>query len=182
MKLPAAVRAAALAAALLASGCAELQLQLPPQETQFELLGRIAVRYGDDASAGRIDWRHGASGDEVLITSALGQAVARIVRSGDRVTLEAADGSVHEAADAETLTGQVLGFRLPLEGLAEWVRGREGKAPAVAQRDAAGRLTRLQQSGWTIAYEAWTEDGRLPTRLKLSYPGIELRLAVAEWK
>jgi outer membrane lipoprotein LolB len=182
VKLSAALRALALAAVLLTSACAELQLQVPPDEAQFELLGRIAVRYGDDASAGRIAWRHAASGDEVLITSPLGQAVARIVRSGDRVTLETADGSVHQAADAEALTEQVLGFRLPLEGLADWVRGREGNTQAVAQRDAAGRLARLQQSGWTIAYEAWSADGRLPTRLRLSYPGIEMRLAIAEWK
>lgn len=182
MTLQAAARSFALAAALLASACAELQLQLPAEDLQFELAGRIAVRYRDEASSGNIAWRHGGSGDEVLITDPLGQGVARIVREGESVLLVTQDGQEHRAADTELLTERFLGFRLPLEGLADWVRARPGRGPFESRRDAAGRLAELQQSGWTIEYLEWREDGRLPARLRLSYPGIELRLAVAQWK
>lgn len=182
MKLQAAARALALAATLLAGGCAELQLQLPADDLQFELAGRIAVRFRDEASSGNIAWRHGGAGDEVLITSPLGQGVARIVRAGDSVVLFTPDAREHRAADAETLTEQVLGFRLPLEGLADWVRARPGRGPSQERRDATGRLTELLQSGWIIEYLEWRADGRLPSRLKLTYPGVELRLAIAEWK
>lgn len=177
-----ATRLLAVVAALLAAGCAELQLQLPAQEPQFEIAGRIAVRYRGEASTGNIAWRHGDSGDEVLITNPLGQGVARIVRAGGEVALTAPDGSEHRADDVEALTEQVLGFRLPLEGLADWVRGRSRRGPAREERDASGRLARLWQSGWTIAYQMWSDDGRRPLRLTLTYPGIELRLAIAEWK
>lgn len=182
MKLAAAVRRCALSGALLVVACAELQLQLPAQEPQFELAGRMAVRYRDEASTANIAWRHGESGDEVLITSPLGQGVARIVRSGGAVSLYASDGTEHRAADAETLTEQVLGFRLPLDGLADWVRGRAARTPATELRDASGRLGELRQSGWTIQFQEWSEDGRLPVRLRLLYPGLELRLAISEWK
>jgi len=171
-----------LSAAMLAAACAELQLQLPAQEPQFELSGRIAVRFGDEASTGNIAWRHGISGDEVLITTPLGQGVARIVREGGRITLFAADGATHRAQDAETLTERVLGFRLPLDGLADWVLGRRGPGAALEQRDAQGRLTRLEQRGWSIEYQEWREPEGRPARLKLAYPGIELRLAISEWK
>jgi len=182
VKLAAAARFCALSGALLLGACAELQLQLPAEEPQFELAGRIAVRYRDQASNANIAWRHGESADEVLITSALGQGVARIVRSGGTVSLFAADGKEHRAADAETLTEQVLGFRLPLDGLADWVRGRAGRTPGTELRDASGRLAELRQSGWTIQFQEWSQDGRLPIRLKLLYPGLELRLAISEWK
>ena len=91
MKLQAASRVLALAATLFASACAELQLVLPADDFQFELAGRIAVRVRDEASSGNIAWRHGHSGDEVLITTPLGQGVARIVRAGGSVVLTTPD-------------------------------------------------------------------------------------------
>ena len=182
MKAPPAARLLALVLALLQAACAELQLQLPPEEPQFEFAGRIAVRYRDEASSGNIAWRHGASGDEVLITNPLGQGVARIVRSGAGVVLVTPDGAEHRAEDAETLTERVLGFRLPLDGMADWVRGFSGGTPAQERRDAAGRLVELRQAGWIVEYQQWSDDGRRPARLRLTYPGLELRLAIAEWK
>ncbi len=174
-------RLLALLPALLAAACAELEFLRPADALQFELSGRIAVRYRDDASSGGISWRHRADGDELLFSTPLGQGVARIVREGGAVTLTTADGKAHRAADAESLTESVLGFRLPLAGLAHWVQGRESAGPAVALRDPEGRLSRLEQGGWVIEYLEHG-DNRLPSRMKLSYPGIEIRLAVGEWK
>lgn len=182
MTLLAASRILALAVTLFASACAELRVLLPADDVQFEIAGRIAVRFRDEASSGNIAWRHGRSGDEVLITTPLGQGVARIVRIGSSVVLTTPDAQEHRATDAETLTEQVLGFRLPLSGLADWVRARPGSGPFELRHDASGRLAGLQQSGWTIEYLEWGEDGQLPSRLKLSYPGVELRLAIAKWK
>ena len=33
-----------------------------------------------------------------------------------------------------------------------------------------------------VAYEAWSEDGARPTRMTLSYPGMQLRLAISDWR
>jgi len=75
----------------------------------------------------------------------------------------------------------VLGFRLPLRGLADWVRARPATdAPAQAEYAQDGRLLSLEQHGWRIEYLGY-EGGR-PTRLKLNYPGLELRLAIGEWR
>jgi outer membrane lipoprotein LolB len=98
--------------------------------------------------------------------------------------LTAQDGREYRAPDAESLTEQVLGFRLPLRGLADWVRGRAAAAPAPAPTrervNASGRLAELEQSGWTVEYLEYA--GVLPSRLRLTYPGLELRVAVSEWK
>ena len=175
-------RVLALAAALSVAACAEMQFQRPDAEAEFELSGRIAVRYKEESSTGNFAWRHGARNDEVMITSSLGQGVARIVRDGDAVTLTDAQGQEHRAADAEALTEQTLGFRLPLAGLADWVRARPGPGPSQVRKDGNGRMAELEQSGWKIEYQEWAADGKLPARMKLSYPGIELRLAIAQWK
>jgi outer membrane lipoprotein LolB len=181
--LGAVVGATAAALALLAA-CAAPGLTIPSGDAEFELSGRIAVRYRDDAGSGNIAWRHGARSDEMLLTTPFGQGIARLVRAGDEFTLTTQDGREYRAGDAESLTEQVLGFRLPLRGLADWVRGRAASAPAPAptreRANASGRLAELEQSGWTVEYQEYA--GALPSRLRLTYPGLELRIAVSEWK
>jgi outer membrane lipoprotein LolB len=168
--------------ALLLAACGTPGFVLQGQSAEFELAGRIAVTFRDEATSGNIAWRHGAASDELLLSSPLGHGMARIVRSGSEVTLTTQDGRETRAADAESLTEQALGFRLPLAGLADWVRGRAAAAPAPTRerRDAAGRLAELEQSGWTIRYLEYA-DAR-PSRLALNFPGLELRLAISEWK
>jgi outer membrane lipoprotein LolB len=177
------VRSLCVAAALLLlAACASPGFLLPAQELEFELSGRIAVQYRDDAGSGNIAWRHGARGDEMLLTTPFGQGIARLARAGDEVILTTQDGREFRAADAESLTETVLGFRLPLLGLADWVRGRPAAAPAPERRrtDAAGRLAEFEQSGWRVQYLEF--EGTLPSRIKLNYPGLELRLAISAWK
>jgi len=166
----------------LLAGCAAPGLTIPSSDVEFELSGRIAVRYRDDAGSGNIAWRHGARGDEMLLTTPFGQGIARLVRAGDEFTLTTQDGREYRASDAESLTEQVLGFRLPLRGLADWVRGRAAPAPQATRErtDASGRLAELEQSGWTVEYQEYA--GPYPSRLRLTYPGLELRVAISEWK
>jgi outer membrane lipoprotein LolB len=166
-------------AALALAACAALGPTL--EKPEFDLSGRLAARYGDESFSANLAWRHAREADEMLISSALGQGVARIVREGGTVILTTAEPREYRAADAEALTEQVLGWRLPLSGLAEWVRGRPSTdSPATAEYAPDGRLLSLRQAGWDIEFLAY--EGKLPSRLRLAYPGIELRLAISEWK
>ncbi len=176
------LRVLAAAALAVLPACAELPFLQPTAGLEFQLSGRIAVRYNDQGSSGNIAWRHRAAGDEMLITSSLGQGVARIERAGDMVTVTASDRRVYRAHDAESLTEQVLGFRVPLAGLSDWVRAKPAPGPARQVRDSRGRLSELEQDGWRIYYLAYDEGSGLPARLRLVYPGLELRLAIGEWQ
>ena len=175
------MRRLVLLAALLAIGaCAQLETKAP-QDVEFDLSGRLAARYGKQAFSGNIAWRHARSADELLITSSLGAGIARIVREGDSVVLTTAEPREYKARDAEALTEEVLGFRLPLAGLADWVRGRPSdKSGAKAEHDADGRLRLLEERGWKIEYQEY--EGKLPSRMRLTYPDIELRLAISKWE
>jgi outer membrane lipoprotein LolB len=175
----AAKQAARLAILLVLAACAQLQTATEPAE--FSLSGRLAARSGDEAFSGNVQWRHSAASDEVLITTPLGQGVARILRKRDAVVLTTAESKEYRAADVESLTEEALGFRLPLAGLADWVRGRpSGGAPFQLRRGEDGRIRSLEQNGWKIDFTQY--EGALPTRLQLHYPGVELRLAISEWK
>jgi len=152
---------------VLLSACAPLQVKPPAGPVEFDLSGRIAVRYRDDAFSGIVSWRHAGEGDDMLISTPMGQGVARIVRQGDAIVLTTSEGKEYSDRDGEALTERALGFRLPLAGLADWVRGRP--APS------------LEERGWQVEYLERDEQGR-PTRLRVTYPGVELRLAISEWR
>ena len=127
----------------------------------------------------RIFWRHSNEADELLITSPIGQGIARINRERDQYRLVTGDSKVYRAADAESLTEQALGWRLPLAGLSDWVQGRASPGrPAETRGDVATGLE-LLQDGWRVAYEEFRE-GR-PFRLRLSREDLEIRLIVDQW-
>lgn len=164
---------------LLLGACAQLETRVP-HDVQFDLSGRLAVRYGAEAFSGNLAWRHAPSADEMLITSSLGAGVARLVRERDAIVLTTAEPREYRGADAEALTEEVLGFRLPVAGLTHWVRGRPAdKAAARARYDEQGRVRLLEEAGWTIEYLEY--QGELPYRMRLIYPGIDLRLAISQW-
>ena len=146
----------------------------------FELVGRVAVRYGNDGASGRIAWKHSSATDEMLISSPLGQGIARITRHGGKVKLVTADQKEYTASDAESLTERVLGWRLPLAGLPDWVQGRADPArPARSVHDAQSRLSELIQDDWRVEYEEY--EGARPSRLRISRADLEIRLVVDEW-
>jgi len=152
--------------AAFAAACAQVEIKAPEGPLEFSLAGRIAVRSGTEAFTGNIAWRHVKSGDEILLSTPTGQGVAQILRQGDAVMLKTSEGKEHRATDSESLTERVLGFRLPIEGLAETVQGRPSPV--------------LQSRGWRIEYQEYDAQRR-PTRLRLTNAGAEVRLAISQW-
>src|SRR5205814_288902 len=121
----------------------------------FVVDGRLSARRGSDAVTANFTWRHNTPNDELSITTPLGQEVAEL--HGDtqagRVEMRTADGRTGESADWSALTEQALGYRLPIDGLAAWVRGApRGNAPHTVEYDAQGRPQLLRQQGWEIVY------------------------------
>jgi outer membrane lipoprotein LolB len=173
----------ALALSMLVAACAQLR-PMPegdPATGGFELSGRVAVRFGKESATGRVQWRHAETSDDLLITNPIGQGIARLTRDGRDVHLQTSDGGDYRAADAESLTEQVLGWRIPLEGLPQWVRARPVPGrPAEVKRDDAARIVELRQDDWRIEYEAY--EGDRPSRMRLTRPDLEIRLIVESWQ
>jgi outer membrane lipoprotein LolB len=181
---------ALVAAALFAlgtGGCTTLPVA-PPAGVQTDgasawmLHGRIGVANGDERVSGQIRWQHQVAGDEILLTSPLGQGVARIVHGPAGVALEVPGRPVRHAIDAEALTREALGYALPVQGLTSWVQARpEDTRTYTATHDVSGRLSRLVQDGWVIDYLDYAADGR-PRKLALEREGLAIRLVIDRWE
>jgi len=173
--------------ALLLGGCASISsvppaVEAPVRSANWTLQGRIGVQNGEQNLSGHIHWQHRADRDELLMTSPLGQGVARIVRNGEGVVLEVPNQPVRHARDVDTLTREALGYVLPVTGLTWWVQARPAPGRAFeATRDASGRLAQLKQDGWTIDYLQYAADAR-PRKLTVAREGLEIRLVTDSWE
>jgi outer membrane lipoprotein LolB len=156
--------------ALLLAGCAASP-PAPPRPpvaaiAAFAFSGRLAVRQGETRHHVRIDWRHAAGDDEMLLTTPLGQGVAELVRDAAGARLRLADGRSFAAADWEALSAEVFGFRLPLGASARWLLGE----PHAAE-------------GWRVQVLERESDrpDALPTLIEFERDDIAVRLKIDEW-
>jgi outer membrane lipoprotein LolB len=180
---------------LLATGCASTRPTIetpgvPPQALATTLWsGRFSVTLSESGFQPQEERASGrflleAVGDETRLelSSPLGQTLASATLTPARASLETAEGRFLEAESAEELTEQVLGWRLPIGNLPQWLRGRL-EAPTEMQ---SGRPIAGREHGWAVRLENWQATG--PTRLTLDWPAdrgsaerhINLRLIVHE--
>lgn len=173
---------------VLVGGCAlapTTPVVAPPARSTldaFSLGGRFSLRHDNKNYSGLLSWRHQGPDNTVLLSSPFGQGMAEITTHTGSAELTTGDGKHYAAADAETLTRDVLGYPLPLTQLTDWVRGRDS-APGIAERDALGRPSRLRYEDWRIEYAYEGDDPQAPpSRIFADRAGgFELRLKIDEW-
>lgn len=174
---------------MLLAACASLRPPSGPPSSAaeldrgFEVSGRFAIRVAKDSGSGRIGWQHTEATDDLTISSPIGQGIARIVRRDGVYTLTTREGLAESDTDAAALTERVLGWRLPIAGMSDWLRGRPyDSASFDAKRGASDRIDELKQEGWTIEYLAYYDSG-LPERLRITRGGeLDLRLVLESWQ
>jgi len=172
----------------LVAGCAAppVQQRLPSSNAairDFALDGRIAVKVEAKGYSANLKWRHAGAEDSVRLLSPVGTTIAQLDAGAGGAQLVAADKKVYRSQDVQSLTREVLGWDLPLQGLQHWVLGRTdpGLPVTAEERDGRDRLVRFTQNGWAVAYQAYAEDGVLPKRMTLVREGLNLRLLIDRW-
>ncbi len=123
-------RLGACIAALALAGCAVLE---PPQPTpvpqlagvpsSFDMSGRIAVRVGNESNIARLRWTRTQGRDAWVVSSPLGNEVARIESTPSGATLARAGDGTDEAPSFEDLTARLLGVALDPAWLAQGLHG-----------------------------------------------------------
>jgi len=150
----------------------------------FSLQARIAVQTEGKGFSGRLHWQHNANQDEIALFSPLGGQVARMQKNVDGVTLTDANGNTQRAVNAESLTQNLLGWQLPLQGLADWSLGQPHSTPIQAlSLDERGLITSLKQDDWLISYDQYSEKNKhlLPSKIVLRSKNLTLKILIEEW-
>ncbi len=120
------------------------------------------------------------------LATPVGTTVARIEIEPGRATATGPQLQTASGPDADLLVESMLGWRLPVSGLADWIDGRPSPDhPASTQREG-GRVSEIVQDGWTIRYAEYSPVTQRPRRLLLERasagvgPALSVRLIVDE--
>ena len=165
-------------AALALTACAQLgsipdsvaPLALGPALNHFVAEGRISLRQGARSDYLRFRWEHGPENDAVLLMSPLGQGMAQLERDAGGARLKRPGQPDLVAPDLRQLAQNMFGTPLPLDLLADLMRGV----------DAAGTHT---VEGWQVRITDTTpfRQRRLLRVLEVSRDDIELKMIVDDW-
>lgn len=161
--------------------------QVIPPAAEFNLLGRISIQDQNQRLSGSFRWQHLAMSDEILLFTPLGQVVAEITKDQEGVRLITSKLEAFYANDVESLTEEVLGWRLPLNGLQYWIQGTHSPTTAAEKDlDNKDQVVAIRQDGWQIHYSSYMpaqlNQIPLPKILDLIYTDLRIRLVVDDWK
>lgn len=200
---------APVVAAVFLASCAavppldsEQRLRAPLYDQRFNRLsefeswtleGRLAISDEADGGSGSLSWRQAGSSSRMDFHGALGRGAWRLVADASGAELEFADGTLHRAPSIDTLVRGQVGWAVPLESLAWWVRGLA--APGEIQwrlLDENGRLSELGQDGWRIEFSRYGEVGdpgggqaggmSMPLRMTARQAARTVKLAIRKWE
>lgn len=121
-------RLAACMVVLLLEACATAPPTRPLPQLQsipaaFEMSGRLALRQGDRSDIARLRWTRRPGSDVWVISSPIGNEVARIESTPGRATLQRAGAAAERAPDFASLTERLLGVPLDPRAMAAWLHG-----------------------------------------------------------
>ena len=148
------------------SGCASVapntDLPLSGTDRAVEYRGRFSARSErngrEEGAHGSFVWLQQGDSVQLSLVSPLGQTLAIVTALPGQATLELPNQAPRSAPEVDTLMQQALGFSLPVSGMRDWLQARPAPGTVVrAERDATGRLTELEQHGWTVRFQEYRE-------------------------
>lgn len=159
---------------------------------KWEINGRLSVSANNVSEQMNIRWLRQGEHHEIDLSGPLNMGHAQLTLDPGQAKL-VADNKTYHAINAEQLLADVNGWRLPINGLAYWIRGLPAPdAESEQVLDHRNRLQQLIQSEWEILYQSYTSVGdfdlpriifikRIPSVVDTSAELIEIRIAISSW-
>ncbi len=151
----------------------------------WQVQGRVAIRDSEDGWHAAFDWQQRGARYRLRLRGPFGQGAVELRGDEQGVWLRRADQPPVFARSVDQLLLEQTGWRLPVRGLQDWLRGVPvGDRPAVLDWDAEGLLQSLQQDGWQITYRRYrtVAERQLPERLQLLRDTLQVKVVVDTWQ
>ena len=151
----------------------------------WDINGKLAVRSPAQSGSGVLFWLQRQDYFDIRVTGPLGQGATRLTGRPGQIRLTTPQHDL-QAASAEALMQEQLGWNLPVSNLLWWVRGLPAPGSRhTLQLNDDSLAARLEQTGWQLEYSRYQSlpDGsRLPERILLNGPHLQLTLVVKQWQ
>ncbi|HET7269087.1 MAG TPA: lipoprotein insertase outer membrane protein LolB [Oleiagrimonas sp.] len=152
----------------------------------WKLRAHLGVSDGEHGGSGTLIWEQDGERFSFTVRAPITGRSFRLTGGPDGAKLEGLDRGTVRGPDAQTLLAQVLGWRVPVKPLHDWVRGvRAGgaDADAVLRFGGNGLPSVLKQDGWTIEYRGWytNTSPALPRKVYAAHGDYHVRLSIRRW-
>jgi outer membrane lipoprotein LolB len=168
---------------LVLAGCAA-----PHGPAEHSYSGRFsAIATQDDrreSVSGRFSLEVRGNRQTIDLATPLGTTMARIDVGPDGARAMGPQMQEVRGDDADALTERMLGWRLPVSGLSDWIEGRPAPGRVARVERDGDRPLRIEQDGWKVTLTEYFEGSNRPRRMILERPAtavspaVVLRLAI----
>lgn len=149
--------------------------------TRWQASGRIGISTPERSGSGGFIWQQDQRNSQIQLRGPVGTgSLSVLIEEGSLLRLLASDGTAYDAEIAVQQLQDQLGADLPVAQLRFWLMGIA--APGDHQWHDADK-NELEQAGWQISYQQWTQrhDLRLPIKLVLMRDEVRIVLVVQTW-
>ena len=198
----------ALVVALTLAGCGGLQhLQAPPRcggnfdgesaserrawfrlHPVWHFEGRAALSFNHHGGSIQLSWDERLDGRQIDVLAPLAHQHWRLITSthGTPARLDGLEGGPREGPDASQLLRAATGFVLPVDRIADWVRGIDVPKEHASERvNRQPGLSHMEFGDWNVDYQEWQcakdHSPSLPRRLRAYNTSAQLRLVIDKW-
>jgi outer membrane lipoprotein LolB len=151
----------------------------------WRLTGRLAINDGSDGGSGNLNWHNSGETHEMSFRGALGRGAWRLTAGTEGAWLGMADGSEFWSPTIESLVADHVGWAVPVDALAWWVRALAAPGSAASvDFDEFGYPLIIEQDGWQIEFGAYRSAGAavMPGKISAIRDSYRVRLVVKEWE
>lgn len=103
-----------------------------------------------DSLSGNFDWIDEGGSLILALSATTGQTIATIKANDAGAVLNDAKGNEYTAATADELVYSVVGQRMPVSDIRNWIRGKASNTATSIKRDSSGRISEFRQSDWVV--------------------------------
>ncbi|TRO13195.1 lipoprotein localization protein LolB [Ectopseudomonas mendocina] len=151
----------------------------------WQINGKIGIRAPQDSGSATLFWLQRQDYYDIRLSGPLGGGAARLTGRPSDILLEVSNRGRFRAESPEALLREQLRLDLPVSNLLWWIRGLP--APESRSRitlDGESHLAQLEQDGWKVEYQRYTEQNgyALPERMKLYGQDLEVTLVIKDWQ
>ena len=152
--------------------------------TEWHVEGRIAVTAGGDGWSGTFAWSQAEEDLDVRFRGPLGLGGFHMKGDMTGLRVQTTSGEDFQLTDPEEDLRQRYGWSVPVQSMRYWMLGVPGAdAPARETFAGDGRLATLEQRGWVVRYDGWSEAAGLllPRKLTMEREGVRVRVVAERW-
>lgn len=151
----------------------------------FAMKGRLGIKTPEDAWSVSLQWAQKEQLYKMRIIAPLGQGTYELTGGNGQVSLLTAEDESYEADDPDTLMQATLGWSVPVTGMRYWIIGLPDPeiSPDSIQLDDMGRVTQLEQDGWSVEISRYQdyEHYQLPAKIKMVNQSLQVRIVIKNW-